>query len=152
MARPQKEGLDYFPIDVHNDDKLDLIEAKFELIGWALIVKLWRKIYSTYGYYYPWTEKEILLFRKAQNVDINLLNDVIKYAIELDIFNKELFNKYNILSSNGIQKRYLESIKRRKQQTLIEEYCLFDVNEYKNELKADINLKIESINTQSKVK
>ena len=42
MARPQKEGLDYFPFDVDmdQDDKVALIEAKHGITGFGVVVKL----------------------------------------------------------------------------------------------------------------
>ena len=60
--------------------------------------------------------------------------------------------KYNILTSNGVQKRYLEAIKRRKNQHFIKNYCLFDINDYINSHNDNINIIIEDIKTQSKVK
>ena len=50
MARPQKEGLDYFPVDCYFDDKLKLLEAEFKLVGLGIIVHLWKKIYGEKGY------------------------------------------------------------------------------------------------------
>ena len=50
MPRPQKAGVEYFPLDVENDDKLALIEADFGLTGFAVIVKLYQRIYKL-GYY-----------------------------------------------------------------------------------------------------
>ena len=35
MARPIKAGLDYFELDCHMDEKVELIEAEFGLKGFA---------------------------------------------------------------------------------------------------------------------
>ena len=40
MARPVKEGVDYFPLDVAMDTKVELLEAQFGLKGFAVFVKL----------------------------------------------------------------------------------------------------------------
>ncbi|MCY9140555.1 DUF4373 domain-containing protein [Peribacillus frigoritolerans] len=66
MARPKKEGLDYFPLDVDmdQDDKIALIEAKHGVIGFGVTLKLLMKIYKE-GYFYRWTEREQLLFSRA---------------------------------------------------------------------------------------
>ena len=138
MPRPQKIGLDYFPLDTIMDDKLELIEAKYDIIGYAIIIKLWAKIYKN-SYWCKWTENEKLLFRKNNNIEINLLNEVVNQAIEWDIFSLDKYKQYEILTSNGIQKRYLFAIKERKNQEFIEEYCIFDVNEYINSVKSKIN-------------
>ena len=152
MARPLKESIDYFPLDNINDDKLDLIEAKHGILGWGIVIKLWRKIYGSNGYWYPWGEKEQLLFSKDNNVDINLVNDVIKDCVHWELFSEKMFETYSILTSKGVQDRYLEIIKRRKLQRFIKDYCIFDIDDYINDLKDDINVEIIDIKPQSKVK
>ena len=59
-----KSGLEYFPLDVVLDDKFELIEAEFGLTGFAVIVKLFQKIYGGQGYYCEWTNEVALLFAK----------------------------------------------------------------------------------------
>lgn len=153
MARPVKAGLDYFPLDVHLDDDIEMIEAKFGLEGFGVLIKLYQKIYNN-GYFYMWTEKELLLFKKRVNVDINLINDIINDCLRWDIFNNKMFKKYQILTSAGIQKRYVEATKRRKEVSFIKEYLLIDVrnNLYPNNVNVNINSINECNNTQSKVK
>lgn len=55
MARPLKEGLDYFPIDVDMaaDEKVEFIEAKYGPAGFATIIHLLSAIYRQ-GYYIKW--------------------------------------------------------------------------------------------------
>lgn len=160
MARPVKEGLDYFPLDVDmdQDDKIALIEAQHGLVGFGIVVKLLMKIYK-HSYYYEWTEKEQLLFSKRVNVDINSINAVINDGLKWGLFNKNIYETYKILTSKGIQKRYLEAIGRRQKVKLIKEYLLLDsndINAYKNLIIVDINPTLtvvnDNINTQSKVK
>ncbi|WP_078382358.1 DUF4373 domain-containing protein [Sutcliffiella halmapala] len=164
MARPQKEGLDYFPLDVDidQDDKVALIEAQHGLEGFGIVVKLMMKIYKN-SYYYSWTERERLLFSKVVNVDINVINDVVNDCIKWDLFSKDIYEKYNILTSKGIQIRYLEATSRRQETKIKNEYLLLSetqVMEYKNLFLEGINVDINSakegenanINPQSKVK
>lgn len=150
MARPQKTGLEYFPLDVDidQDDKIQLIEARFGITGFAIIIKLFMKIYKE-GYYYEWTEKEQLLFSKRINVDINLVNDVINECIKWGLFDSTLYEKYKILTSKGIQRRYLEATGRRKQVELIKEYCLIDSSKYSNVVFVSINSVNVNNNPQS---
>lgn len=127
MARPAKDGVDYFPLDVHLDDKFKFIEIKFKLEGFAILIKLFQKIYSC-GYWYKWTEDEMLIFADENRVDLSTVKDVVDEAIIREIFDKELYEKCNILTSKGIQKRYKEIVKRRKNVNVIEEYLLIDNN------------------------
>ena len=140
MARPQKAGIDYFPMDVDmdQDDKILLIEAEHGVEGFGILVKLLMKIYKE-GYYYEWTDKEQLLFSKRVNVDINRVNVVINSCLKWGFLDKTMFDKYCILTSSGIQKRYLEATSRRKKVEIIKEYCLIDPSKYSNIVIVDIN-------------
>ena len=152
MARPSKQGLEYFPLDCHTDDKFKFIEVKYKLEGFAIVVKLLQKVYS-YGYWYRWGDDEALLFADENRTDVDLVNEVLAEAIERGIFNKKMYLEHGVLTSRGIQKRYRESIKRRKEVEVIDEYLLVDelmstltpVNAYNNPENVDIN-------SQSKVK
>ena len=160
MARPIKQGLEYFPLDVDmdQDDKITLIEAQHGLIGFGIAIKLLMKIYNN-SYFYEWTEKEQLLFSKRVNVDINEVNVVINDLIKWGFFDKKLFKVEKILTSKGIQVRYLMASNRRQTVKILKEYLLLDtetVNAYKNLVIVDNNINSKIVNvdsgTQSKVK
>jgi hypothetical protein len=112
MTRPLKQGLDYFPLDVNCDDKVRMIEAKHGISGFGILIKLWQIIYEN-GYFIKWTEREVLLYKNRINADINLINDVINECLKWELFNPSTYAAYGVLTSRGIQKRYLEAIKRR---------------------------------------
>ena len=123
MARPTKQGIDYFPLDVYLDNKFKFLEIKFGLEGFAIIIKIFQKIYAN-GYWCDFNEDERLLFSYDINVDISEINVIINEAIARDIFDKNLFETYGILTSKGIQKRYKEIVKRRKDVEIVSEYLL----------------------------
>lgn len=143
LARPQKTGLDYFPFDVKLDDKFELIEAEFGLIGFAVLIKLMQKIYSN-GYYCKWSREVELLFAKKNctSLEVKTISSIIKAALSRDIFDLELFEMYSILTSKEIQERYFEAVKRRKQVEIIEDYLLINT---------EFTSSNEYINSQSKV-
>lgn len=160
MARPQKDGLDYFPLDVDmdQDDKVALIEAQHGIVGFAVVIKLLMKIYKN-GYFYEWTEKEQLLFSKRINVGINEVNVIINDCIKWGLFDGNMLETYKILTSKGVQKRFLEAASRRQKAEINKKYLLLDdeqVNVYKNLIIVDINSNSkevnDNINPQSKVK
>ncbi|MHC8517025.1 Lin1244/Lin1753 domain-containing protein [Sporosarcina sp. ITBMC105] len=161
MARPQKLGLDYFPLDVDidQDDKIQLVEALHGTTGFAVVIKLLMRIYKE-GYYYDWTEMEQLLFSRRVNVDINALNDIVNDCIKYGLFDQKLFKTYKILTSHGIQERYFEASKRRKNITVVNQYMLINdskiVNANINRVNVDINGEVvegnDAESTQSKVK
>ena len=55
------------------------------------------------------------------------MNEVIDKAISVGFFDKNQYEKNNILTSNGIQKRFLEATERRKE-IVFEENYLVNVN------------------------
>lgn len=131
MARPFKQGLDYFSMDTNIDTKLELFEAEHGLLGFGFIVRVFQKIYGN-GYYYEWNEDEKLLLSKQINLDIEQIDIYINSAFRRNIFDKELYEKYKILTSKGIQKRYFEVSKRRKELSEIinVDYILIDLSKY----------------------
>ena len=125
MARPGKQGVDYFPLDVHMDDKFKFIEIKHGLEGFAIVVKLMQRIYSL-GYWCKWTEDELLLFSDEIKSNPDKVQSVVNECLKRDVFNKDLYETYNILTSTGIQKRYKEIVKRRKNVEVYTDYLLID--------------------------
>lgn len=150
MARPKKEGLDYFPldIDIDQDDKVIIIIAKYGMEGFGILIKLLMEVYKN-GYFYNWTEKEQIIFSSRVNVDINTIQNIVNDCIKWGLFNEDTFNTHCILTSKGIQNRYLLATSRRMEVSIKEEYRLIEVN-------VDINYKLPDkkadINPQSKVK
>ena len=144
MARPVKEGLDYFELDCHMEEKVRLIQAEFGLKGFAIVVKLYQKIYGGFGYYCEWNEDSLLLFMSENGVssrdEKNLISEIVAACIRRNIFSEKLFNEFGILTSYGVQKRYLNAVSRREKVELIKEYLLISVGKNQD------NVCINSIN------
>ena len=119
-----KSGLDFFPLDVTLDTKFELIEAEFGLEGFAIVVKLFQMIYGQEGYYGEVNDEVVLLFSRRCGVGGNTVSEIISAAVRRGIFDKTLYEKYGILTSEGIQKRYFEAVKRREKVEVRKEYLL----------------------------
>lgn len=117
-------GIPYFPLDCQLDEKFQLIEAEFGLKGFAVVVKLLQRIYGINGYYCEWTNDIELLFSMQIGEGRNFVSDIVQRALERGIFSSEMYEKYHILTSNGIQKRYLAAVGRRKNTELDERYVI----------------------------
>lgn len=136
-GRPSKAALDYFELDCHMEEKVRLIQAEFGLKGFAIVVKLYQKIYGELGYYCEWNEDSLLLFMSENGVssrdERNLVNEIVMACIRRGIFSKELFDKFGILTSYGVQKRYLNATAKREKVELKKEYLLIsDAEKTKN--------------------
>lgn len=160
MARPNKAGLDYFELDCHLDEKVRLIQAEFGLKGFAVVVKLYQKIYSEFGYYCEWNDDSLLLFASENGVsgrgEKNLISEIISACIKRNIFSEELYREFGILTSKGIQKRYLNAVSRREKVELKKEYLLLGVDKNNknvviNQVNVNKNTVNDNSNSQSKV-
>lgn len=159
MGRQPKAGLDYFELDCHMEEKVKLIQAEYGLKGFAVVVKLYQKIYGEFGYFCEWSEDSLLLFMSENGLSSDnkqLIQNIVSACIRRNIFSKQLYEKFGILTSNGIQKRYLNAVSRRNKVEMKKEYLLICVPENTdnvniNSIYVDINAKNVCRNTQSRV-
>lgn len=119
-----KSKLDWFKLDCQLDDKLELIESEFGLVGFAVVVKLWQKIYGSEGYYCEWNDDVALVFARKINAGANVVSEIVARCLTRGIFDMGMFRKSGILTSHGIQSRYYECAARRKGEKIKPEYLL----------------------------
>ena len=156
MARPLKDGVDYFSLDCQMDDEIKYIEAEFGLDGFATVIKLWQRIYGDKGYYCTFTRTVKLMFAQSINKGVNFVDEVINRCTEYGIFDRRLYKKYGVLTSSGIQKRYAKMTERRNLFTIDGRYLLISapknwVIANNNGVNVDNNGVNVDNNTESKV-
>lgn len=147
MARPVKEGLDYFPFDVDfaTNEKTEAITGEFGPKGVLIFIYLLAAIYRK-GYYLEWTElAKNQLVNRVSGATGELVGLVVKRLTEYGTFNKDLFLSDNVLTSQRIQETFTDATKRRKSQ----KPTLYWINADNNSSSNGVN---DYINTQSKVK
>lgn len=131
MARPIKQGLDYFPFDVDffNDEKIFAIAGEFGIKGEITTVKLLCAVYRN-GYYIEWTEMlKYKLLKELPGVSADLLDQIIKRLVKWDFFDKGLFDSASILTSIGIQRRYQTISTKTHRKNIISEYSLINTSQ-----------------------
>ncbi len=119
-----KSKLDWFKLDCQLDDKLELIESEFGLVGFAIVVKLWQRIYGSEGYYCEWNDDVALVFARKINAGASVVSEIVARCIKRGIFDEGMFLKSGILTSHGIQQRYYDCAVRRKGEKIKPEYLL----------------------------
>lgn len=131
MARPLSRGIEYYPLDVDflNDLKIKKIMKSCGPNSIAIIILLLGNIYGDEGYFMKWDEDVCFLVADAVGAKEVYVKEVLKKCLQVDLFSSELFKKYKIITSKGIQKRFFEITKRRKRENLINEYLLVNVTE-----------------------
>ena len=126
-----KNGIDYFSLSVNffDNDKTLFINARYGLKGENVMLRLLCKIYSV-GYFYKFDKDEILLFTKrlGENCKCSFVSDVVNELLYRGFFDKNIYEKYQVLTSEGIQHRYFEATSRRKRIQIYEKYLLVDVS------------------------
>ena len=151
MARPVKEGLDYFPlyVDIFEDEKIEAISGEFGIKGEIIVVKLLCAIYKK-GYFILWSDLVIAqMLKRLPGISKDLLNNVVERLVLWEFFDKDLFHSAGILTSEKIQENFFEATKRRKspKPTL---YVLDKFLENDNSIESDVNGVNVDINTQAK--
>ena len=152
MARPTAKGVEYFPLNVNfiNDLKVRKLLLACGAESIAVLIYLLSTIYKDEGYYVEIHKDEIDLIALDVNVIPEFVLEVINKACEVRFFDVNLYNNFNILTSKGIQERYLKITERRKNSVVITQFNL--INVYNNSINVDNNPVNVYKSTQSKVK
>lgn len=141
-----KSGIDFFPLDVNLDSKFELIEAEFGLTGFGVVVHLLMEIYGKEGYYIEWTNEVALLFAKKIGAGVGVVSEIVEASIRRGMFDKELYEKYHVLTSRGIQKRYFEAVSRRSELQVDFNILLVNVTQ----ICKNVDIKQKNVNNFSK--
>lgn len=135
MARPNKQGIDYFPLDVDLDcdDKLSMIIGEFGYKGEVIFLKLLGWIYKHDGYYTEWNEMEQLKFAKRVayigNPSVSLINEIVARCIKWGLFEQSVFDSLHILTSVRIQLTWTDATRKRKERQINPKIWLIGVND-----------------------
>ena len=132
MARPTKQGIDYFPIDTEFDDNLQLLVAEVGAEGLGILLTIWQAIYKANGYYIKHDDKFPLKIKQKCFANAENVINVVENAIKFEIFNVDMYQNHQILTSRGIQKRYFTASRAKKQIEIIPNYMLVDVSNVEN--------------------
>jgi len=107
MARPQKEGLDYFPHDTDavNDEKIEALRAMFGNDGYAFYFILLERIYRTPEFELIINDNMIKVLAKKVGVSQKKFLKMIDFSLEIKIFCGKSYSGKRALTSEGIKKR-----------------------------------------------
>lgn len=154
MARPLKQGLDYFPLDTDflQDIKVRRLIRACGSSAIPMLIGLLVNIYRGDGYYLRWDSDMTFLISDEVGISEGAAQEFINKAVQVGFFDKKLYEKKNILTSAGIQRRFFEITKRRKSVFYDDTLLLIDVNEYTNLVNVNNNPVNVYHNQQSKGK
>ncbi len=115
MARPTKQGIDYYPMDngFYSDLKVRRIQKACGPVTGSILTSLLCNIYSN-GYYILWNEDLPFLVAEEIGATEGAVFETVQKSLQVGFFDAEKFEEHRILTSKGIQERYLEATARRK--------------------------------------
>lgn len=117
MGRTKKHGLGYFPLDVDifDDEKVELLSSEYGLQGEVIYIRLLCRIYRN-GYFMKWGLDEALMMAKriGHGVTGDDVNDVVHGCLKRFLFDRGVFEAHQVLTSKGIQERYIHICKQLK--------------------------------------
>lgn len=111
MARPLKEGLDYFPMDTYFDEKIQALESVFKNDGLVWILKFWQSAYRTNDGEVSLEGYHGVIQAENSRVTLEKQKEIIDLCLEIGLLVKIDAHKY---TSNGIKKRLGHIIKERE--------------------------------------
>jgi hypothetical protein len=133
LARPLKEGLDYYPQNVgtFNDPKILELIITCGWSGYAVWCYLLDLIYQN-GYFYCWSDKKspkAVSFKMSGGISEGQVREVVKVCCECGLLNAAVLNACDVLTSRGIQRRFCNAASDRKNKEVIDEYWLLEESE-----------------------
>ena len=156
MARPKAKGVEYFPLDVGflSDLKIRKIMLSHGPASIAVLIYIFAAIYKDEGYFMSIKDDEISLIALDTNLDADYVKQVINRACEVELFSFRIYDNFRILTSEGIQNRYLKITERRKSVKINADINLINVDTMYTETRVNVAETRVNVykNEQSKVK
>lgn len=152
MAGRPKQGIDYagWSVDIFDGDKkIDkLLDAK----GWkgfGIYFFLCQRAYKTNGYYYEWGYDDCATTARKMGGGINsgTVKETVDYCLQVDLFDKRLFDEWGVLTSRGIQRRFWAVLSERRSKTVYQEYWLLKSEECKGLVKVSLKSDVQPTNS-----
>ena len=128
MARPTKTGLDYYPMDVGflRDKKVRLLRSEFGASSVLFVLYVLGKVYEGDGYFLRWDKDELLLAADELREQPTYISEVLQGCLTRSLFDERVFQMFGVLTSAGIQRRYLRGCEKRDVITVFSEYWLLN--------------------------
>ena len=118
MARPRKEGLDYFSFDVDffQDVKIRVLKGDLGNDGVLTYIYLLTKIYKN-GYYIDKTDEMISVTALDVGISVDQTRQIVAYLVSRSLLTEIsiLALPVTVLTSPGIQRRYQLAVRTRGQ-------------------------------------
>lgn len=113
MARPCREGFDYFSLDTNfftDDTRIRALKYRYQADGLMVYIYLLSKIYRDHGYYTVYDDDLEYAIAGDTGVPVGKVRQVMIYLCGRDLLNKVTVGQpphgVDYLTSAGIQRRF----------------------------------------------
>jgi hypothetical protein len=124
MARPQKNGLDYFPHDTDSssDEKIEALMMLYGSKGYTFYFVLLERIYRTSNFELDISDTEtIQILSRKMSITTEEFEQILKSAIKHKCFDVEKYQEEQVLTSSGIKKRAGVVVEKREKMRIVYE-------------------------------
>ena len=145
-------GIEYFPVPVAFPLSFKVLEVKYGCEIYFVYVKLLQSIFGDEGFYVKCDEDFYTIISSEVKLSCDRFKEIVLAFVERGIFDEDMFNKYSILTSEEIQKEYLNAVKRRSSVVMEEKFCLPYAIEFLKDKQKNANIEQKEQNqiTQNK--
>lgn len=133
-GRLPKVSIDYAGWSVSlfdNEPKMDKLLDAQGWDGFGVYFFLCQRAYGSDGYFYKWCYDDCATTARKMGggIGAGTVKEAVDYCLQIGLFDKGLFDRWGVLTSRGIQKRYIEAIKKRDAKRVVAEYWLLHKEE-----------------------
>ena len=151
-GRLPKQRIDYFSLDVdyYADPKFVRLRTEFGIKGEICAIRVLCAIYRE-GYYIQCSDNFLYMIADDTKFTYQFIKEVVTGMARCGLFDKDLFDTDEVLTSAGIQRRWLHA-KERARKLETSKYWLLDIIVYKNKESVYIHEENEDKNSANQIK
>lgn len=122
MARPRKDGIDYFPVNVSffSNSCVESLIATHGCNAPSVYLFILCKAYEEKGYYFELKRTSTAVIAKNLLIDKEYVDAVISECLGLGLFDLGIYNDFKVLTSLDIQRNFQVACKARGKRRHIE--------------------------------
>lgn len=134
MPRRPKQGIEFagWSVDIFDGDtKIDKLLDAQGWVGFGIYFFLCQMAYKFDGYFYRWAydDSASTARRMGGGIGSGTVSETVRYCLQISLFDQRLFDRWGILTSKGIQRRFLAAIQGRRVKSVISDYWLLNDEE-----------------------
>lgn len=109
-----------------------LLKAEYGASSVLFVLYVFCKVYEGDGYFLKWDKDERLIAAEELKESPAYISEVLQGCLSRSLFDERVFQAFGVLTSAGIQRRYLRSCEKRDEIEIFTEYWLLNAEDKKD--------------------